>query len=90
MKKTDTVNPLNLPPVQRTAEGLRDALFDELNLVRAGKVDTKHARAVATLAKNIIESAKLELAHRIFLKGIRGVAGEVPLQLGKSTSRTGK
>lgn len=25
-----------LPAVERTAEGLRDALFDELNLLRSG------------------------------------------------------
>lgn len=52
-----------LPPVERTAEGLRDALFDELNLLRTGNATTAHARAVANLCRLIIETARLEYAH---------------------------
>lgn len=50
-----------LPPVERSAEGLRDALFDELNLLRTGEATTAHARAMANVARLIIESARLEL-----------------------------
>jgi hypothetical protein len=67
-----------LPPVQRSAEGVRDALFDELNMLRAGQVGTAHARAVALLARQIIEAARLELFHQQALKAIGG-----SVQLGK-------
>lgn len=50
-----------LPPVERSAEGLRDALFDELNLLRTGETTTAHARALANIARLIIETARLEL-----------------------------
>ncbi len=50
-----------LPPVERSAEGLRDALFDELNLLRTGEATTAHARALANVARLIIETARLEL-----------------------------
>lgn len=50
-----------LPPVERTAEGLRDALFDELNLLRSGEATTGHARALANLARLVLESARLEI-----------------------------
>ena len=50
-----------LPPVERTAEGLRDALFDELNLLRSGEATTSHARALANVARLVLESARLEI-----------------------------
>lgn len=50
-----------LPAVERTAEGLRDALFDELNLLRAGEATAAHARALANVARLIIECARLEI-----------------------------
>lgn len=50
-----------LLPVERSAEGLRDALFDELNLLRTGEATTAHARALANVARLIIETARLEL-----------------------------
>lgn len=68
-----------LPPVERTAEGVRDALFDELNMLRAGQVTTAHARAVAQLARQIVEAARLELFHRQQLKQL---PGSVPLGKG--------
>ncbi len=52
-----------LPPIERTAEGLRDALFDELNLLRTGETTTAHARALANVARLIIDTARLELQH---------------------------
>ena len=62
---------LILPAVERTAEGLRDALFDELNALRAGKVDTRHARTISLLAKQIIDAAHLELAHELLFDRTR-------------------
>lgn len=63
MKKSTALVPSTkpLPPIERTAEGLRDALFDELNLLRAGDATTGHARALANVARLILESARLEI-----------------------------
>lgn len=56
-----------LPPIKRTADGLRDALFDEIDLLRAGKVTTAHARSLANLVRQAIDFARLELQHRRLL-----------------------
>ena len=50
-----------LPAIERTAEGLRDALFDELNLLRTGEATTSHARALSNVARLILECARLEV-----------------------------
>jgi hypothetical protein len=67
-----------LPAIERTAEGLRDALFDELNLLRSGEATTGHARALAGVARLILESARLEIQE---LK--RMVQAGKSLRLGK-------
>jgi hypothetical protein len=63
MAETQDIVPVAkvLPPIERSAEGLRDALFDELNLLRTGEATTAHARALANVARLIIETARLEL-----------------------------
>lgn len=64
----------------RTSQSLRDALFDELEELRAGSGDPTRAMAVANLAKQIINIAKVELDfHREAAK--QAEAG-VPLQMG--------
>lgn len=45
----------------RSAAGLRDALFDELDAMRAGKSTPKHAQTVVNIARTIIDSARLEI-----------------------------
>lgn len=61
-KETTLTVPIQrLPPVAKTLEGLRDALFDELNLLRQGKTTTSKSRAVAILSKRILEAAMVEL-----------------------------
>jgi len=65
-----------LPAIEKTGVGLRDALFDEINLLRAGRVSTEHARALANLVKNVLDAARLDLQYRKTLEG-----GET-LQLG--------
>lgn len=70
-----------LDPVERTSEGIRDALFDELNLLRAGRVDALHARTVANLCRTIIEAARLELSHTENVKKVS--AGREQMRLGK-------
>lgn len=50
----------------RTSSGLRDALFDELDLLRNGKSDSGRASAVSKLAVQIINSARMEVEFQRF------------------------
>ena len=47
--------------VTRTTQSLRDVLFDEIDELRNGDGDPTRALAVANLAKQIINVAKVEL-----------------------------
>lgn len=52
-------------PVVRTSAGLRNALFDELDGIRAGTSNTARANAVAKLAGQLVETVRMELeVHR--------------------------
>lgn len=54
---------------KRTTKGLRDVLFDEIDQLRNGDGDPQRAMAVANLAKQIINIAKVELDfHREAIK----------------------
>jgi hypothetical protein len=54
---------------KRTSQGLRDILFDELEELRSGDGDPSRALAVANLAKQIINVAKVEMDfHRTMLQ----------------------
>lgn len=53
-----------LPAIERSARGLRDAIFDEIDCLRAGTVTPGHARAVANLIRQCIDAARLDLQHR--------------------------
>lgn len=51
--------------VTRNSQGLRDVLFDEIEELRNGNGDPTKSLAVANLAKQIINTAKVELEfHR--------------------------
>jgi hypothetical protein len=50
-----------LPTVERTGEGLRNALFDEIDAFRAGTGDRRRALAVVELARQITKIAWLEV-----------------------------
>ena len=47
----------------RTTEDLRETLFDCIEKVKAGTLDTKKSREVVNLAKVVLDSARLELDH---------------------------
>lgn len=49
--------------VKRTSQGLRDILFEELEELRSGEGDPSKAMAVANLAKQIINIAKVEMDY---------------------------
>jgi hypothetical protein len=53
--------PKPLGSVNRTSAGLRSAIFDELDALRAGTTDAKRAASVAKMASAIIETVRLEL-----------------------------
>jgi hypothetical protein len=66
--------------LKRTTQGLRDALFDEIEELRTGKGDPTKSAAVANLARQIINTAKAEIE---FHKIIQSEAKEkTPLVLG--------
>lgn len=52
----------------RTSEGLCEALFQEFDLLRAGKTDYQRASAVAKLAVQIISTKRLEIDAASFYK----------------------
>lgn len=55
--------------IARTSKGLRDVLFEEIDSLRSGDGDPSRALAVANLAKQIINTVKVELDyHREALK----------------------
>lgn len=80
MAKTKTV-----AKVSRTSEGLRDALFDEIDGLREGTSTPNKASAVAKLAVNIINSAFIEVEYQ---KLVNGPTSQIfptvkPIRLGK-------
>ena len=50
-------------PVIKSTEGLRDALFDEINLIRAGQGNEKRARAIALMAARVIDSIRVQIQY---------------------------
>lgn len=55
---------------QRTSKGLRDILFDEIDLLRSGESTPHRAHAVAKLASGIVETVSLEMEVHKTLKQI--------------------
>jgi hypothetical protein len=79
--------PIQIP---KTIEGLREALFDEINLVRSGKGDLQRARAVAQLASQAIDSIRVQIQYGRMLLANQD---EKPIQLGvetKDSERNGR
>lgn len=50
-------------PVPKTIEGLREALFDEINQLRSGKGNLQRARAVSQLASQAIDSIRVQIQY---------------------------
>ena len=62
-----------LQPIERTTEGLRETLFKELELLHAGKIDPARTRATANLARQIIESIRVQVQFGKVLADIEKV-----------------
>ncbi len=58
-----------LPPVERSALGLRDAIFDEIDGLRNHSLTPDHARALANLVRQCIDAARLDLQAKTLQPG---------------------
>lgn len=75
----------------RTTEGLRDALFDELDELRSDAANPEKSLAVANIAKQIINTAKVELDFHKFMADQQSNGTPVNfgnLKLGSGESKT--
>ena len=52
-----------LPPARRSTTGLRDALFDEIDRIRAGAGNLLEAGAIARLAQQIVNVTRVEMEY---------------------------
>lgn len=71
----------------RTTRGLRDMLFDEIDLLRNGQSNAQKASAVAKLTTNVINSVRLDLDYQRFVNNNTGdgkVANPAAIQLGSN------
>lgn len=64
MNKTDTRKDAVSEAQPHTFTGLRDMLFDEINLLRAGSISVGRARVTSQLARRIIETVTLDMFAR--------------------------
>lgn len=76
----------NTKTIIRTSLGLRDALFDEIDMLRDGTSTPQRATAISKISTQIVQTVRLELEHQRYLAGIRSEDGTLreiqPLKLG--------
>jgi hypothetical protein len=48
--------------IERTSEGLRNLLFDEIDRLRSGKSSVGEARAIAALTSQVMQTVHMEIA----------------------------
>lgn len=66
--------------IVRTASGLRDALFDQMDNLNAGTVAANEARAFAALSGNIIKSVEMQLKYEAMrIAGTAPALGQMKL-----------
>jgi hypothetical protein len=53
-----------IEPIKRSPDGLREALYSELESLRSGSTTVTRARAVGKLAEEIHKSIRLEIEHQ--------------------------
>jgi hypothetical protein len=88
-KRQAKPNPPASVPIVRTSAGLRDAIFDEIDSIRAGTSNPTRANAVAKLAAGVVETVRMEIeVHRHLRQNAGVLPGKVnpnlgsPLELG--------
>lgn len=57
-------------PTERTTAGLRALLFDEIDLLRGGKVSPSRVNSIAKSAGSIVSSVKLELDYQRLMSSL--------------------
>lgn len=63
MNLNELKNQKEMIPILKTSEGLRDALFDEINLLRSGKGNPQRARTICLIASRIIDSIRVQIQY---------------------------
>jgi len=53
---------------ERTTKGIRDLLFDEIDLLRSGEITPQRAKVTAALIGQIVATSKLDMEYARFLK----------------------
>ncbi len=53
--------------IKRTSGGLREALFDEIDALRAGTSNAARARSVAMLANSVLQSIQAEIEYHKYV-----------------------
>jgi len=61
---------LSEQPVNRTSQGLRDALFDEMDALRNGTSNAARARSVAMLANSVLQSVTAEIEYHKYVSDV--------------------
>ena len=72
----------NITKIPKTTEGLRDALFDEINALRAGKSNPQHARVLCQLADKVIDSIRVQIQYGRLLNDKEKSKAQSNVQLG--------
>ena len=57
----EIINEDEIKETIRDSKGLRNMLFEEIDNLRRQKITASHARAIARIAENILNSVKVEL-----------------------------
>lgn len=66
---------------ERSSVGLREILFQEIDMLRNGEIEPSRAHATAKLAQQILTSVSLELNAARWLEGSADTSGRVPPKL---------
>ena len=56
--------------IDQTTAGLREMLFEELELLRAGKINSQRADKVSKLSAQVLTSVRLELEYQRYVHDI--------------------
>lgn len=62
--------------IQRSTAGLRNAIFDEIDLLRAGKITPARANAVARSVGSVVATVRLEMDYNSLLLSLNKINGK--------------
>ena len=66
--------------IKRTSQGLRDALFDELEALLSGESNPTQANAVAKIAGSVVETVKMEIEAQKFITSMSKVTPDTTIK----------